>query len=319
RAQNHEHERAPTHEHDDDHESAFLPTVLARGDEEAEEYVPAHSRTTTARHAAPPVASPRTLRRRRRAVLLAYLIVVVAVLVIGHQLRSDEQPIAPGREAAQRAAGPAGERAVDVPAATPQAKAEETPAAEKDQAGEFRYAKSRGPMLGTAGSVHRFQVAVEKSVDGPKPAEFADEIDSTLGDERSWIAEGKLRLRRVPASADNADFVIYLASARTSEQMCATGGLETGGFTSCRLPGKVIINADRWAEAIPDYEGHVAEYRRYAINHEVGHELGHGHELCRGEGEPAPVMMQQTFGLKGCTRNAWPYLDGERYSGEPMA
>ncbi|MBG0567874.1 DUF3152 domain-containing protein [Actinoplanes sp. NEAU-A11] len=242
--------------------------------------------------------------------------VVVVILVIGHQLRDDEQPTAPGREAAQRAAEPVGAEPMDVPAATPQA-AEGT--AEPVGAGEFRYAKGRGPMLGTGGRLHRFRVAAEKTVAAPGPGDFAAEIDRTLGDQRSWTSEGTVRLRRVPGSAGNADFTIFLASARTSERMCATGGLQTAGFTSCRVPGKVIINADRWAEGIVDYQGHLAEYRQYAINHEVGHELGHGHELCPGEGEPAPVMMQQTYGLKGCTRNAWPYLDGERYAGEPMA
>jgi hypothetical protein len=311
---------------EDEPEPDFLPSVLTHAEHD---YVPAHARSAgQARHAAAETAAARRVRRRRRAVLVAYILVVVLVLIVGHELRDDEQPLAPGREAAQRAAEPAGVG----PAAGPEPQAPQATAAEpqrtgggdadepaaKGKAGEFGYAKGRGPALGSGGRLYRFRVAVEKIVEDTSAGEFAETIDETLGDDRSWINDGRLRLRRVPKTGD-FDFTVYLASARTSERMCASGGLDTEGYTSCRVPGQVIINADRWADAVPDYDGELEMYRRYTINHEVGHELGHGHEACPGKGEKAPVMMQQTFGLKGCTPNPWPYLDGERYAGEPVA
>jgi hypothetical protein len=76
-----------------------------------------------------------------------------------------------------------------------------------------------------------------------------------------------------------------------------------------------MINVARYVNGIPNYGAPLVEYRRYAINHEVGHALGHGHELCPGKGRPAPVMQQQTFSLQGCTAYAWPYTDGKRYAG----
>jgi hypothetical protein len=266
----------------------------------------------------------RLLRRRRRVTFVAYLMVVALVLVVGHELRDRQQPTAAEQETAQRAAEPIGAVA---PRLDPdQEKRDQlgsvqgvtsTAGEATGKAGHFRYVKTRGPLLGKSGELHRFKVAVEESVPGVEPSDFSRVIDRTLGDKRSWIASGKLRVRRVPKSAKDAEFTIYLATPATSERMCAAGGLHTEGFTSCRVPGQVIINADRWALAVPDYAGDLGEYRQYAINHEVGHQLGHGHESCPGKGKPAPVMLQQTYGLDGCVRNAWPYVSGKRYSGEP--
>ncbi|MEV4638392.1 DUF3152 domain-containing protein [Actinoplanes sp. NPDC049548] len=181
--------------------------------------------------------------------------------------------------------------------------------------GDFVRARGKGPVLGSGGTLRRFQVAVEtgiaRSADG-----FAGEVDRILGDRRSWIAGRDHRLQRVP-EGNRAQFTVYLATARTSERMCAEAGLRTDGYTSCRLEGRVIINWDRWQHGVPRYGAPLAVYRAYAINHEVGHELGHGHESCPGDGKPAPVMMQQTYGLGGCVANAWPYLGGRRYAGNP--
>ncbi|GLW33397.1 DUF3152 domain-containing protein [Actinoplanes regularis] len=262
------------------------------------------------------------LRRRRRVTFMAYLLVVALVLVIGHELRDRRQPAAVEGQAARHAAEPIG-------AAAPRQDPDRTdqvgsvqgaePTADKPSGrpGYLTYVTTRGPILGESGDLYQFRVAVEETVPGVSADDFAEMIDRTLGDERSWIADGKVRLRRIPKPDGHPDFTIYLVSPETSEKMCAVGGLHTEGFTSCRVPRQVIINGDRWASGIPDYKGHLDEYRQYTLNHEVGHEFGHGHEACPGKGKPAPVMQQQTFGLEGCTRNSWPFLDGKRYAGEP--
>ncbi|MGK5742940.1 DUF3152 domain-containing protein [Micromonospora sp. URMC 103] len=181
-------------------------------------------------------------------------------------------------------------------------------------AGRFAVAVGGTSVHGDDGPLRRYRVAVEKGT-GQDVDAFAASVDETLADPRSWIASGDLRVQRVADEAE-ADFTVYLATPVTSERMCAEGGLSTEGYTSCRLPGQVIINLARWMEAVPDYGAPLSVYRTYVVNHEVGHEFGEGHEACPGPGRPAPVMQQQTYGLEGCLANAWPYVDGRRYAGE---
>jgi hypothetical protein len=202
------------------------------------------------------------------------------------------------------------------PQATQPAAPSAAPAVVDPGAGTFADVNSEGKILGNAGTLRRFRIAIENGIN-EDPTAFATTVDQVLGDPRSWIAGGQFRLQRVPRSAP-AEFTIYLASPTTSEAMCARGGLHTDKFTSCRLQGQVIINDARWLTAIPDYGAPLDIYRAYAINHEVGHQLGHGHEACTGPGQLAPVMQQQTYGLKGCIANPWPFVNGQRYAGPPI-
>ncbi len=179
--------------------------------------------------------------------------------------------------------------------------------------GTFAYAGGTGPVLGTAGTLHRFRVAVENGT-GQDPAAFATLAEQTLGDPRSWIAGGDVKFQLVPQTGP-FDFTLYLATPGTSEKMCGQGGLHTDGFASCRLPGQVIINLARWLTAVPGYGAPLAAYQQFALNHEVGRELGKSNEACPGPGQLAPVMQNQTLGLKGCKANAWPYVAGSLYSG----
>jgi hypothetical protein len=245
---------------------------------------------------------------RRFLTTLCFLLIVVGMLLLGRYVGAEgrTRPAVPARSA------PVAH--VVRPAPRPLPTTPEVARAEAGTSGRFAYAGGFGPILGRSGPIHRFKVAVEQPAPASAGPDFANEVNRTLGDKRSWIASGQFRLQRVPASA-HAEFTIYLASPRTSERMCATGGLATGGYTSCRLPRQVIINDARWDGAVRDYHAPVSTYRQYAVNHEVGHQFGHGHEACPGKGRPAPVMMQQTFGLEGCVANAWPYLNGKRYTG----
>lgn len=177
--------------------------------------------------------------------------------------------------------------------------------------GKFGYAAGRGKILGTKGPLRRFRVAVERGA-AEDVAVFAAQVEATLGDRRSWTGGGRVRLQRV-AGDDKSDFTVFLATRDTAGRMCVNGGvnIRVGGrpYTSCRSIGKVIINLDRWRLSAKSYVGAkvpLTVYRQYVINHEVGHELGHGHQGCPKRGGPAPVMAQQTLSLRGCRPYAWP-------------
>ncbi|GHJ06168.1 lipoprotein [Micromonospora humidisoli] len=167
-------------------------------------------------------------------------------------------------------------------------------------------ATPRGP-----GRLLRYRVAVERDIRGLPVAQFAAEVSATLTAPQGWTTGGTLRLWRVGPGGP-ADFTVHLATPGTRDELC---GGTADGYTSCRNGDRVVINVARWVKGVPGYGADLATYRRYVVNHEVGHRLGHGHERCPGRGRPAPVMQQQTLGLHGCTANASPYRAGRRYSG----
>ncbi len=159
----------------------------------------------------------------------------------------------------------------------------------------------------TTGREVTYTVEVEGGL-GVDAAGYAENVAANLTDPRGWQSLDKVRFVNVsPAQAaagTKPDLRITLSSPDTTDRLCAP--LETRGQVSCHNGIRVVLNARRWLLGADAYGTDVASYRTYLVNHEVGHGIGHGHLQCAGKGKPAPVMMQQTYGLDGCTAWPWP-------------
>ncbi|MEU1367150.1 DUF3152 domain-containing protein [Streptomyces sp. NPDC005803] len=165
------------------------------------------------------------------------------------------------------------------------------------------------------GHVWRYRIDVEHGL-GLDSALFAQAVQKTLNDDRSWAHDGDMTFERI--STGKPDFVITLASPGTTGAWCAKSGLDTmEDNVSCDSAAteRVMINAYRWAQGSSTFgPDKLFAYRQMLINHEVGHRLGHNHVSCGTKGALAPVMQQQTKSLDidgiKCRPNAWVYPEG---------
>jgi hypothetical protein len=258
----------------------------------------------------------RVRRFARRYGWRAYAIpfLAVATLVVLLDLAFDRpvvEPVAASAPEGSASAAPSPSQVPTAPAEGDAGPTETAPPAISDSyvqqgAGSLSIVDGTSEVSG-AGPLTRFVIEVEDGI-GVDDATFAEAVIQTLGEPRSWGNGGRMSFQRVgaaEAAAGQYDFRVSLVSPGSMETYCP--GVGTGGYTSCRYGERAVINLARWATAVPDYQGDVATYREYVVNHEVGHALGNGHQTCPGPGSPAPVMQQQTLGLNGCAKNAWPF------------
>ncbi|MFK4083190.1 DUF3152 domain-containing protein [Kribbella sp. NPDC020789] len=166
-------------------------------------------------------------------------------------------------------------------------------------------------VIGRAGRLLTFQIAIEGGINGINRSELAEFVRATYGAPLGWTAGGKWRFQQV-GPGEHADFQLLFVTPETRDTYC---GFAPDRYTSCRIGERVVLNIARWVHGVPNYGASLTAYRQYMINHETGHRLGYAHQLCPGAGQPAPVMQQQTLGLHGCTAYAWPYRDGSLYRG----
>ena len=146
-------------------------------------------------------------------------------------------------------------------------------------------------------------------------SDFKQKVAETLNDSRGWVRAG-LKFVEVESGQD----VNVILSDPAS--LGATPGC--GADLSCTTwANQVIINDVRWREGTEPSRAagmSTRDYQHMVVNHEMGHWLGHYAHIdgCTAEngyiGGPAPIMLQQSTGLRGCASfNAWP-LDAELWT-----
>ena len=246
---------------------------------------------------AAPAQPPRPARKKRGAGWLVYVFpLIIALTAITAFRVVQEQPAPESTPTPSPAAAP-----VSIGEAPPGAKfAKQLASAALPDGGPiptagkgtFHVVPGTSPQVGK-GKLTTYTIEVE---DGFQPVggdtDFAETVQATLSNPKSWVGGGQIALRRVDSG--QADLHIRLASQQTarSPQVC---GFDIPYDTSCRLDDNVYLNDARWERGAVAFQGNILLYQQYAVNHEVGHFFGGNHLPCAENGGLAPVMMQQTL------------------------
>lgn len=245
------------------------------------------------------------------------ILVVLTVLVVVNTANSPAEPIAEqgtpagvesaGGDAAGGAIDGNGEQAIPENPATPVDL--KVPTADLPNgipftqagAGKWHVVPGSGPKVGT-GKLYTYTIEVEDGIDPASYAgddAFATAVEGTLSNPtQGWTWDGKIAFQRVDANFPNPTFRVSLTTPETTHRPDACG-FQIKFEASCyrKSLGRVLINLARWVRGAKAYGADMTGYRQYAINHEVGHALGNQHVGCGGTDQPAPVMMQQSFGV----------------------
>ncbi|MEC3979245.1 DUF3152 domain-containing protein [Amycolatopsis sp. H20-H5] len=179
-----------------------------------------------------------------------------------------------------------------------------------------------GKRVGTKGTLYTYTIEVENGIDSASYLEddsFASQVEGILSEPRSWPGTGKVSFQRVDSSQPNPSFRLSLTTPDTAHRPDVCGfsiKYESSCYTR-KFDRRVVINLARWIRGALAFGTDIGSYRQYAINHEVGHALGNGHLPCPANGDAAPVMMQQTFGVANDYVAGLNKVDPGNYSAVP--
>jgi hypothetical protein len=144
-----------------------------------------------------------------------------------------------------------------------------------------------------------FTVVVDPDVNYPLP-KFREEVQMYLADPYGWESKGY----DFELVERNPDVVIHLSSPSGLRKIGCDPNLNCAEMgTGNHWGNNLHVNALLWTRGAPKSKLELEDYRQYVISHEIGHILGHDHVKCPGIGHRAPVMLQQTLGLHGCSPN----------------
>lgn len=251
------------------------------------------------------MVAPEPIPPRQRWIVLGAMVLAFVLLGLGIQaLRHPSLLAAPPNAQASPSTTPTPTvKVVPSPLPIPDQARSEVWRSTQTGSGQFVAASTlRKPAL-KAPKVNPYSVELETSLTSLEVDDVARQIQATLDDVRGWGGFGKNSFELV--APKDAKLRIVVAAPETADQLC---GVKKGkGLWNCRVKDTVVINSDRWQFMVPNYSN-LAEYRAYAVNHEVGKWLGQRMAFCTKKGQPAPAMMNQNGELGGCKVNAWPML-----------
>ena len=146
-----------------------------------------------------------------------------------------------------------------------------------------------------------YRIAYRGTITANK-SEFRTQVNQILNDPRGWRSTG-IAFKEVQSGGS---MTVYLANASSMTSFSSS----CSSNWSCRVGRNVVINQERWKHSTSTWRKAkgttLSGYRHMVVNHETGHWLGWKHRSCGGKGKRAPLMMQQSKGLKGCKPNPWP-------------